>query len=70
MSQWVKDPALSLQKLGLMLWCEFDPWTRSFPMAKNKKLCMYMNTCICICIKYTLHIFYTHTQVMSTDADF
>ena len=26
MAQWVKDPALSLLWLSLMLWCAFDPW--------------------------------------------
>ena len=31
-SQWVKDPALSLQWLGLLLWCGFDPWPRNFHM--------------------------------------
>ena len=25
-AQWVKDLALSLQELGLLLWCRFDPW--------------------------------------------
>ena len=29
-AQWVKDPALSLQQLGLLLWCRFDLWPRSF----------------------------------------
>ena len=26
MAQWVRDPALSLQGLGLLLWYRFDPW--------------------------------------------
>ena len=26
MAQWVKDLALSLQWLGSLLWCGFDPW--------------------------------------------
>ena len=26
MAQWVKDPALSLQQLHLLLWRGFDPW--------------------------------------------
>ena len=25
-AQWVKDPVLSLQWLGLLLWHRFDPW--------------------------------------------
>ena len=28
MEQWVKDPALSLQQFGSLLWCGFDPWCR------------------------------------------
>ena len=32
MVQWVKDPALSLQQLGLLLWREFDPWPGNFQM--------------------------------------
>ena len=30
MAQWVKDPVLSLQWLGSLLWCRFDPWPRNF----------------------------------------
>ena len=26
MEQQVKDPALSLQPIGSLLWCSFDPW--------------------------------------------
>ena len=32
-AQWVKDPVLSLQLLGLLLlllWCSFSPWPRNF----------------------------------------
>ena len=32
MTQWVKDPALSLQQLGLLLWCRFDPWPGNLHM--------------------------------------
>jgi len=32
MAQWVKDPALSLLCLGLLLWCGFDPWLGNFRM--------------------------------------
>ena len=28
----VKDPALSLQRLGSLLWCGFDPWPLNFHM--------------------------------------
>jgi len=35
--QWVKDPALSLQQLGSLLWCQFDdPWPRNFCMPRKK----------------------------------
>ena len=39
MAQWVKDQALSLQQLGLLLWPGFDPWPRNFwmPWAWPKK---------------------------------
>ena len=41
MAQQVKDPALSLQGLELLLWYSFDPWPRNFHMlwawAKKKK---------------------------------
>ena len=30
--QGVKDLALSLQWLGLLLWYRFDPWNRNFDM--------------------------------------
>ena len=30
--QWVKDLALSLQQLGLLLWCRFDPWPGNYHM--------------------------------------
>ena len=44
MVQQVKDLALSLLWLGLLLWHGFDPWPRSFymlkawPKKKKKKL--------------------------------
>ena len=34
--QGVKDLALSLQRLGSLLWSRFDPWPRNFCMAKKK----------------------------------
>ena len=40
-AQWVKDLALSLQRLGSLLWCGFEPWPGNFPhgagAAKKKK---------------------------------
>ena len=29
-AQQVKDQELSLQQLGLLLWCGFNPWSRNF----------------------------------------
>ena len=39
MAQWVKNPALSLQWLRLLLWHRFNPWPRNFcmPWTKPKK---------------------------------
>ena len=39
MAQPVKDPALSLQWLGSLLWLKFEPWPRNFhmPQATQKK---------------------------------
>ena len=36
-AQWVKDLALSLQWLWLLLWCGFNPWSRNFLMPQVKK---------------------------------
>ena len=30
--QWVKDPALSVQQLGSLLWLGFNPWPRNLHM--------------------------------------
>lgn len=41
MAQWVKDLALSLQQLRLLLWCRFSPWPSEFNMPRadqRKKL--------------------------------
>ena len=35
MAQWVKDPALTLQWLGSLLWCEFHPWPRNFTCCRR-----------------------------------
>ena len=32
MAQWVKDLALSLQQIGLLLCCWFDSWSGNFHM--------------------------------------
>ena len=41
MAQWVKDPSLFLQQLGLLLGCGFIPWSQELPhavdIAKKKK---------------------------------
>ena len=39
-AQWVKDLALSLLWLGLLLWCRFDPWPGNFcrPWVWPKKM--------------------------------
>ena len=38
-AQWVKDPAWSLQQLGLLLWCKFHSWVGNFhiPLVRQKK---------------------------------
>ena len=33
-AQWVKDPVLSLQRLGSLLRCRFSPWPRNFTCHK------------------------------------
>ena len=37
MAQQAKDPALSLQQLGFLLWHRLDPWPRNFYMPQCKK---------------------------------
>ena len=37
MVQWVKDPALSLQWLGSLLWYKFDLWPRNLYVLPKKK---------------------------------
>ena len=41
--QWVKDLALSLQQLRLLLWCGFDPWPGNFYMLQvwPKCFCLF-----------------------------
>ena len=33
--KWVKDPALSLQQPGLLLWHRFDPWPKNLHMLQE-----------------------------------
>ena len=35
-AQQVKDLVLSLQQLGSLLWCGFDPWPRNFHMSREQ----------------------------------
>ena len=35
-AQWVKDPALSLQRLGSMLWRKRDLWPRNFHVSQTE----------------------------------
>ena len=45
MSQWVKDPALSLQQLGSLPWHRFDSWPGNLYMRgrrQKKKVCMFL----------------------------
>ena len=35
-AQWAKDPALSLQQLGSLPWCRFNPWPRKFHMLQEQ----------------------------------
>ena len=35
--QWINDPVLSVQWLGLLLWHGFDPWCGNFHMPQVKK---------------------------------
>ena len=37
MEQWVKDPALLLQKLGSLLWYGFISWELSYTVGTDKK---------------------------------
>lgn len=37
MAQWAKDPVLSLQWLGPLLWREVKPWLRNFHVPRAKK---------------------------------
>ena len=44
MMQWVKDPALSLEWLGLLLWCWFHLWPGNFHMlwVQPKEIYIYI----------------------------
>ena len=47
MAQQVKDPALSLQQLGSLLWLGFNPWEfhHAAGMAKKNKKDVYVPVC-------------------------
>ena len=36
MAQQVKEPALSLQQFGLLLWCRLDPWPGKLHMLQAR----------------------------------
>ena len=36
MAQWVKDPVLSRQQLGSLLWHRFIPWSGNFHMSRTR----------------------------------
>ena len=42
MAQWVKDPMLSLQQFGSLLWCRLDPWPGNFHMPGVGQKKMYL----------------------------
>ena len=50
--QWVKDSALSLQWLGLLLWHGFSPWPGTFYILQAQP-----NIWVCVCV-------YTHSQIL------
>ena len=55
-AQWIKDLVLSLLWLWLLLWHEFDPWSRKFHMtwACPKKKAIERH--IFLCFDTTTHI--------------
>ena len=58
-AQWVKDLALSLQQLRLLLWCMFSPWPEKFHMLqtwpkKKKKECSFGFLGISVVLEKTL----------------
>ena len=49
-AQRLKDSALSQQRLGLKLWCKFDPWPRELAPASSsvrKKKTKKVDRCYC-----------------------
>ena len=56
MVQRVKDLALSLQQLGSLLWCGFDPWHGNFHLlqAQPKKPNNYI---------YAYHVYIKQTDI-------
>ena len=59
-TQWVKDPALSLQRLGSLLWCGLDPWPGNFhmPWAQPKYKKYRCFVCLIQCINTCLFLYY------------
>ena len=55
-AQWVKNLALSLQRLRVLLWCGFDPWPGNFhmPRAWPKKREKKKKLCLCICVSQSV----------------
>ena len=56
-AQGVKDPALSLQRLGTLLWHRLDPWLRNFHMPgawqkKKKSGEKQIHIFVFMCTKY------------------
>ena len=62
MAQWVRDPALSLKQLGLLLWHGFNPWPRN---SEKNKIVMVIIMIIEIkhpCEGLVLHLFWNETN--------
>ena len=60
MAPWVKDPALSLEQLGLLLWRRFYPWSKNFYMLQvwlKKKKKVVKDIYIYIYIYIYTHIY-------------
>ena len=67
MAQWVKDPALSLQWLGLLLWHGFNPWPRKFHMPRvHKKKWAFKKLCANIPIPIFIATVFTIAKKLET----
>ena len=59
--QQVKDPALSLKWLGLLLWHGFDPWSGNFHMPKKGGgTFVYIHMYVCVYVSISI---YTHMNI-------